>query len=140
MVHFDRLKPYLNRQEEQGPTADPATMSDTEERGPTAGQATMSDTEKTNEEVEDMYDNMFIQYGRGDEAIMVVQHDNNVLPNNVPVQQEIVGNDQTEEPEVNAPENEGLQDVADDPIQQQGLRRSTRERRLPERLGTWIMH
>ena len=80
------------------------------------------------------------KYGRGDEAITVVQYDNNVLPNNVPVQQEIVGNDQTEEPEVNAPENEGLQDVADEPIQQQGLRRSTRERRPPERLGTWIMH
>ena len=48
VVHFDRLKPYLNRQEEQGPTAD---------------QATMSDSEKTNEEVEDMYDDMSIHNG-----------------------------------------------------------------------------
>ena len=125
VVHFDRLKPYLNRQEEQGPTAD---------------QATMSDSEKTNEEVEDMYDDMSIQNGLGDEAITVVQHDSNVLPNNVPVQQEIVENDQTEEPEVNVSENEGLQDVTEEPIQQQGLHRSTRERRPPERLGTWIRY
>ena len=61
VVHFDRLKPYLNRQEEQRPTVDQATMS-----------------EKTNEEVEDMYDDMSIQNGLGDEAITVVQHDNNV--------------------------------------------------------------
>ena len=109
-VHFDRLKPYLNRQE-------------------------VPDTEKTNEEVEDMSDNMFIQNGLGDEAITVVQHDNNVLPNNIPVQQEIVDNDQTEEPEVNVPENEGLQDVTEELIQQQGLRRSTNERRPPQRLN-----
>ena len=87
-----------------------------------------------------MYDNMFIQNCLGDEAIAVVQHDSNVLPNNVPVQQEIMENDQTEEPEVNVSENEGLQDVTEEPIQQQGLRRSTRERRPPERLGTWIMY
>ena len=61
MVHFDRLKPYLNRQEEQEPTAD---------------QATMSETERTNEDVEDMYDNMFIQHGRGEEATTDEQHDN----------------------------------------------------------------
>ena len=47
---------------------------------------------------------------------------------------------QTKEPEENAPVNEGLQDVAEEPTQQQGLRRSTRERRSPERLGTWAMH
>ena len=56
VVHFDRLKPYLNRQEEQGPTVDQATMS-----------------EKTNEEVENMYDDVSIQNGLGDEAITVVQ-------------------------------------------------------------------
>ena len=43
-------------------------------------------------------------------------------------------NDQSEEPEVITPENEGLQDVTDKPIQQQGLGRSTFERRPPE---TW---
>ena len=86
VVHFDRLKPYLNRQEEQEPTAD---------------QATMSDTERTHDEAEDMYDNMFIQHGHGEEATTDGQH-----YNNVPVQQEVMGNDQTEEPEENAPVNE----------------------------------
>ena len=120
VVHFDRLKPYLNRQEEQEPTAD---------------QATMSDTERTHDEAEDMYDNMFIQHGHGEEATTDEQH-----YNNVPVQQEVMGNDQTEGPEENAPVNEGLQEVAEEPTQQQGLRRSTRERRPPERLGTWVMY
>lgn len=57
----------------------------------------MSDTEKTNEGVEDMTTCSFK---------MVLEM--------------IVENDQTEETEVNAPENEGLQDVAEEPIQQQG--------------------
>ena len=61
-VHFDCLKPYLNRQEEQDPTAD---------------QATLSDTERTHDEAEDMYDNMFIQYGRAEEATTDEQRDNN---------------------------------------------------------------
>ena len=120
VVHFDRSKPYLNRQEEQEPTAD---------------QATMSDTERTHDEVVDMYDNMFIQHGRGEEATTDEQRGSNV-----PVQQEIMGHDQTEEPEENAPVNEGLQEVAEEPTQQQGLRQSTRERRPPERLGTWVMY
>ena len=46
-----------------------------------------------------MSENMFIQNGLGDVAITVVQHDSNILPNNVPVQQEIVENDQIGEPE-----------------------------------------
>ena len=64
----------------------------------------MSDTERTHDEAEDMYDNMFIQHGRGEEATTDEQHDNNV-----PVQQEVMGN---EEPEENAPVNEGLQATA----------------------------
>ena len=52
----------------------------------------------------------------------------------------IMENDQTEKLEQNAPENEGLQDVTEEPIQQQGLYQSTHDRRPPETLATWIMY
>ena len=49
---------------------------------------------------------MFIQCVCGEEATTDGQRDKNVLPNNVPKQQEVMENDQTEEPEENAPVNE----------------------------------
>ena len=62
------------------------------------------------------------------------------MPNNVSVYQVIMENDQTEKQEENAPENEGLQDVTEEPIQQQGLYQSTHDGIPPETLGTWIMY
>ena len=53
----------------------------------------------------------------------------------ITVQQEVIGHDQTEEPEDNAPVNEGLQEVAEEPTQQQGLHRSTRRGDRQKDLG-----
>ena len=88
-----------------------------------------------------MYDNMFIQNGLLEvRPLQLCSRITMYCQTMFQYIQVIMDNDQTEKREQNAPENEGLQDVTEEPIQQQGLYQSIHDRRPPETLGTWIMY
>ena len=146
VVHFDRLKPYLTRHLDDEPMPDESGREEHSLDETTENEALIQDRSADETTSESQYEEVLVE--REDDTLVRPTEPDMLQGVEHGTESQLVetGDTTEEDPKNLVPEmddnmesEEEAQGTPEAP-EEEGLRRSTRERRPPERFGTWVTH